>query len=105
MRHSNRVYNLTRKCSLDLHQALTRIEGGTAAWVEAGRTFRELTLAEVMFLRAQQAERAQEWNSPYRGMSNELPGLKWEPPTADRYKFRARFPLLRAAHEILAATV
>lgn len=105
MRHSNRVYNLTRKCSLDKDQAILRIERGTAEWVDRGRTFRELSFTEVLSLRATNQEREREWNSPYRGMSNELPGLRWEPPTADRYKFRARFPLLRAAHEILATTV
>ena len=98
---SHRVLNLTRNSYIKAHQAEERIAAGVAVWIERRVSFRELTLPEVMELRAQQIKRATEWNSPYRIAANELPGLKWEPPAKERYSYRQRFPLLRAAHEFL----
>ncbi len=99
-KHANRVRNLTRNCSLDRHQAEIRIEAGTCVWVERNISFRELTLAEVLELRAAHRESGQP--SPYRGLSNELPGLIFEPPAPDKYKFRERWPLLKGAAELLS---
>lgn len=94
-----RFFNLTRNCHVDAGQVLARIESHVAAWVERGKTYRELSLPEVLALRAAQRETAPPL--PYRGVSNELPGIIFQPPARDRYKFRDRYPLLRQAAEIL----
>src|SRR5512146_2753181 len=98
-RHNHRVLNLTRRCHIKLSQAVARIEAHTCEWVERGVSFRELTLSEVLAIRASQQEAARAL--PYRNLSNELPGLIFVPPEADRYKFRTRYPLLRQAAEML----
>lgn len=99
---ASRVLNLTRNSYVKAHQAEERIAAGVAVWIERRVSFRELTLPEVLERRSLKEQHGVSGlTSPYRGMSNELPGLKWEPPTADKYKFRQRFPLLRAAAEFM----
>jgi hypothetical protein len=44
-------------CTIKLNQALGRIEQCISAWVEEGRTIRDLTLAERVQARSEQAKR------------------------------------------------
>ena len=71
-------------------------------WVSVGKSFADLekpAIAEMLNLRAAQGEHSQ--LHPYRNVANELPGIIFQPPARDRYKFRERYPLLREAAILL----
>ncbi len=94
-----RVLNLSRNSHLKLHQAQERIAAGTAVWVQIGISLRELTLAEILARRLRHHESGQPL--PYRNVSNELPGLVFQPPPQDVCKWRDRWPLLIQAAALL----
>ena len=98
-KNRNRAYNETQNRSFPLNQVLPRIEARVAVWIVRGERYRDLSLAEVLELRAIQSQAAPQL--PYRGIANELPGLIYQPPKQDRYKFRERWPLLKQAAELL----
>lgn len=99
MASHSKILNISKNCKIKRSQAIHRIAGGVAVWVEEGFSIRELTLPERLAARAQSAE-----TERFGNMLNELPGLKWEPPTAERYSFRLRYPILRQAQEFLRAS-
>lgn len=74
MTNNARVWNQTRKFSLKHKQALKAIENCAMAWVEFGAVVRDLTLAESIAARNQQA--AEREPLAYA----ELPGITFKPP-------------------------
>lgn len=70
------VYNLTRGCYLRLNQARKAVENCACAWVEYGMSVRDLTLAESIAARIQQAKTREPL--PYA----EVPGLRFSVPAA-----------------------
>lgn len=95
-----RILNLTRNCRLKRHQAEARVAAGVAGWVVKGESIRELSLREIMDLRAQ---RGTETIDPSLAAS-ELPGLVWQPPTSQRGNTRRNSELIRAAYEFANET-
>ncbi len=95
----NRILNLTRRTLIKRHQAVSRIEAFTAVWVERNVSIRELTLPEVLALRAAHKESPESGRSPGCGLyTNELPGFYFQRPAKDQYKgLSNRWPLLAAA--------
>jgi hypothetical protein len=70
----SRVLNITRGFRLRPNQARKAIQNCACAWVEYGVSVRDLTLAESIAARVQQAkDRAP---LPY----SEVPGLRFDPP-------------------------
>jgi hypothetical protein len=74
MAKSLSVSNVSRGYSVRLNQARKAVQNCACAWVEAGVSVRDLTLAESIAARVQQAkDRAP---LPY----SEVPGLRFDPP-------------------------
>lgn len=78
MSNNFRVFNVTRGFSLKYSQALKAVEACACAWVDYGRTIRDLTLAEAIKARHEQARLAAPLPSP------EIPGLRYEAPESKR---------------------
>lgn len=93
MTNNFRVLNLTRGFSMKHKQALRAIENCAAEWVEVGISIRDLSLAESVAKRNQQA-RAREPVAPA-----EIPGLIFRPPVTALASAGARASLLRAANQ------
>lgn len=87
MAQDPRVLNITRGFRLKRSQAYRAIENGACAWVDVGVSLRDLTLAESIAYRNEQARMREplEWA--------EIPGLVFEGPLP------VRNDLIRAAHE------
>jgi hypothetical protein len=73
MSKNTRVLNISRGFRLRFNQAAKAVEQCAAAWVEYGVSIRDVTLAEAIALRNQQA--SQRVLLAYA----ELPGLVYEP--------------------------
>jgi hypothetical protein len=69
-----RVLNVTRGFRLRLNQASKAVENCACAWVEPGVSIRDLTLAEAIQARVQQAQTREPL--PYA----EVHGLRFDPP-------------------------
>ena len=74
MGNNSRVLNVSRGFSLKHKQALRAVENCACAWVEFGVTIRDLTLAESITARNEQARVSEPL------CSSELPGLRYEAP-------------------------
>jgi hypothetical protein len=70
-----RVINLSRGFRLRFNQARKAVENCACAWVEVGISVRDLTLAESISARVQQAKDREPL--PY----SEVHGLRFDPPT------------------------
>lgn len=70
-----RILNVTRGFRLRFNQARKAVEQCACEWVEVGLTIRDLTLAESIAARAQQAKDREPL--PFA----EVPGLSFEAPT------------------------
>jgi hypothetical protein len=96
------ILNLSRSCHISRKQAESRIEARTAVWVIEGKSIRELSLAEILASRIETpADRNGLCDTPCLTATNELPGLKWEPPAYDRYAILGRRPILLATAQFL----
>lgn len=78
-----RIYNLTRKFSFKRSQAIRAIESCACAWVEEGRTVRDLTIAEAIQARNVQVSLRE------RLAFAELPGLIFRLPAGREGETRA----------------
>lgn len=89
MAEDTRILNITRGFRLKRSQAYRAIENGACAWVEVGVSVRDLTLAESIAVRNEQARLREplEWA--------EIPGLMFDGPLP------VRNDLIRAAHEFV----
>lgn len=76
MSNNSRVLNVTRGYSMKFKQALRGIESCACAWIEYGVTVRDLTLAESIKARNEQASRREPLARA------ELPNLTFQHPGA-----------------------
>lgn len=74
MPQASSVFNVTRGCYLRFKQARKAVENCACAWVDYGVNVRDLTLAESIAARMQQAKDREPL--PYA----EVFGLRFEPP-------------------------
>lgn len=96
MAKSKSVYNLTKGYWLKRNQALKAIENCACAWVEYDQTIRNLTLAESIAARNEQAQKRQElaWV--------ELPGLTFKQPANANCSAHQRAQLIFEANRFCA---
>lgn len=90
MSPDTRILNLTRNIRLKPHQAEARIAANVSEWVESGKTIRDLSLSEIVALRAKQARHEALRELP----DAEIPGLKFVGPRCPLYA-----GCVRAAYE------
>lgn len=88
-----KILNITRKYQIPYNQALRGIENCAFAWVEEGKSVRDLSLAESISRRNEQAKNAEPL--PYA----EVAGLTFKGPIP------IDFNLIRQAHEFCANAV
>lgn len=88
-----RVINLTRGFRLKLNQAERAVEACAAAWVEYGVSLRDLTLAEAIAARNEEAKRREPL--PYA----EIPGLIYEPGASRAASNRQELALAAQANQ------
>lgn len=86
MASQTKVMNLTSGLRIKRSQARNRVEQGLSAWVDENFTIRDLSLAEMMAVRAEQSRR----RAPIA--SAEIPGIKVTGIVQD-------FALIRAANQ------
>jgi hypothetical protein len=96
MSNNKRILNLTRGFTLKHKQALRAIDECSAAWVEYGVSIRDLTLAESIAARNQQARESEPL------ASSELPGLTFKPPVSTASSQAQRYRLVQAANQFVA---
>lgn len=92
MSKNSRVFNLTRKFSLKHRQAEKAVEQCACAWVEYGVSIRDLTLAESIQARNEQAKT----HDPLPNM--ELTGLVFRQPVNAATTRRERAELVSEAN-------
>jgi hypothetical protein len=92
-----RVLNVTTGCWIRLTRAERAIREAAAAWVEDGKTIRNLSLAESITARREQQMRQEQLHQP---LDLELRGLKWEPPITGIVAHRVGRQLSLDAHAI-----
>lgn len=85
-----KILNLTRKYYISFNQALRGMENCAFAWVETGKTVRDLSLAESIAKRNEQAKNAEPLAYA------EVAGLTFKGPIPND------FNLIRQAHEFCA---
>lgn len=92
MTNNARILNLTRKFSLKYKQALKAVDNCACAWVEPGVSIRDLTLAESITRRNEQARQREPLESA------EIPGLVFQPPVTGQAYARAGYELVKRAN-------
>lgn len=75
---------------MKFNQAITAIENCACAWVEAGKSIRDLTLSESIQARNQQAKDREPLPS------SEIPGIRYEMPLGAK-DAAMRYELVKAA--------
>jgi hypothetical protein len=95
MSKPHRVLNLTKGIRLKYPQALRAIENCAATWVVEGEAIRDLTLAESIAKRNEQARNREPLPLA------EIYGLTYDPPASDK-SMRERYPLIKAANLLCA---
>jgi hypothetical protein len=76
--NNTRVFNVTRGYSMKYSQARRAVDNCACTWVEAGTSIRDLTLAESIAARNEQAQLREALPL------TELPGLRYDAPEAKR---------------------
>ncbi len=95
MSQDTRIFNVTRGFRMKHKQALRAIEQCACAWVEYGKTIRDLTIAEAIQARnTQAAERDPLPNC-------ELPGIIFQQPTSASISAYERYALIRDANALM----
>ena len=97
MSNNTRILNLSRGYSLKHKQALRAIEQCACIWVEIGVSIRDLTLAESIAARNQQAANREPLEAP------EIPGLIFKQPATAKASTFERAGLVRAANQFVTA--
>ena len=92
MNNNHRVLNVSRGFTLKHKQALRAIDNCAAAWVEIGKTIRDLTLAEAISARNKQATQREPLEF------TEVHGLRYEPAASGIAQTREGFGLSREAN-------
>jgi hypothetical protein len=93
MKKSHRVLNLTKGIRLKYSQAVRAIENCAADWVIPGISIRDLSLAESIAKRNEQAQQREPLAAA------EIPGLVFDPP-ASANGISERYQLIRAANAL-----
>ncbi len=93
MASHTRILNETRRFWLKMSQVERGIGSGAYAWVKKGETVRDMTLAEQIQFRKEQAK----VREPLAYA--EVPGLTYEPSASGVTATRESYGLVRAAHE------
>ena len=91
MANTLRILNITRGYTLRYKQAVRAVENCAAAWVEYGVSIHDLTLAEAITARNEQAT----LREPLAQV--ELPNLRYKPASTDKLSISERIQLSRAA--------
>jgi hypothetical protein len=101
MASHTRVLNLTTGLRIKRSQAIGRVAHGISEWVEMDFTVRDLTLAESIAARREQAKRQQPLEL------SEVHGLTYEPPVYERSRTFAanRRDLLMQARQFVQSQV
>ena len=94
MSQSPRILNLSRKFHLKPSQAQRAIENCSAEWVEENMSIRDLTLAESIEKRNQQAKQREPLPQA------EIPGLMYHQPASAALSAHERAELVRAANAL-----
>lgn len=98
MTSNSRVYNVTRRFTLKWKQAQKAVDNRACAWVEVGKTIRDLTLAESIALRIEDAKLSEPLAHA------EIPGLTTKWSTLQQQTLaRQGYGLLRQANEFAHA--
>jgi hypothetical protein len=95
MTKNKRIFNVSRGYSLKRGAAERAIQECSAAWVEEGVSIRNLTLAESIAARNEQARHAEPL--PFA----EIPGLRFEPTLSGTAATRRERLLTWQAHEFV----
>lgn len=95
MSGNTRVLNVTRGYSIKHKAALKAVENCACVWVEFGVSVRDLTLAESIAARNEQAARREPLAFA------ELPGVVFEQPASAVSTMFERMSLVRAANELV----
>lgn len=93
MAQQNSVQNITRGYAVKLRQALRGIENCACTWVVEGESIRDLTLAESIAARNEQAK----LREPLA--YHELPGIEFRPPRHAEKSFFESYSLVWEAHK------
>ena len=99
MNNNHRVLNVSRGFTLKHKQALRAIDNCAAAWVEIGKTIRDLTLAEAISARNKQATQREPLEF------TEVHGLRYEPAASGIAQTREGFGLSREANQFYTQAV
>jgi hypothetical protein len=89
-----RIFNVTRQFHLKRNQALRAIEECACAWAVEGESIRDLTLAESIAKRNEQAANRE----PLPHV--ELPGITYQPPTTGQAAQREGYALIMQANAL-----
>ena len=92
MSQSPRILNITRKFHLKPSQARRAIENCSAEWVQEGISIRDLTLAESIEKRNEQAREREPLPQA------EIPGLMYQQPVSAASTAHERAELVRVAN-------
>jgi hypothetical protein len=95
MAQDPRVLNITRGFRLKRSQVYRAIENGAVAWVEVGVSVRDLTLAESIAARNEQARLREPLEFA------EVHGLRFDPPVSGIPATRREGLLLWEAHKFV----
>jgi hypothetical protein len=95
MNNRFRVFNVTRGYALKHKAALKAIENCACAWVEFGVSVRDLTIAEAIRARNEQAAKCEPLAFA------ELPGVMYEPTASAVSSSFERMSLVRAANHFV----
>ena len=99
MSHGIRILNISRGYTLKQKQALRAIENCACAWVDFGKTIRDLTFAEAITARNKQATQREPLEL------TEVHGLRYEPAASGIAQTREGFGLSREANQFYTQAV
>ena len=95
MSNNQRVLNVTRGYSMKHKQACRAVENCTSAWVEFGVSIRDLSLAESIAARNEQAQHRE----PLPMI--EIAGVIFIPPSSAQTKYADRYQLVQQANQLV----
>ena len=93
MSNNSRIFNVTRRCSLSFKQAVRAIENCSAVWEVYGMSIKDLSLADSIKARHEQARLREPL--PFA----EIPGLSFDPPATGLVAHRQSSRLTWEARE------
>lgn len=113
MASNTRVINLTSGCRIKRSQARNRVEQCLSVWIDDGFTIRDLSLAERVTARKEQAKLEEGLFYYVQGKDGkliakpylaELHGLKYEPSMQNQASTRLSYAILKQANAFAYAS-